>query len=54
MLELGANKIEVIENLENLPEITELYLGANRIQVIQNLEPLKDKLQILAITANKI
>ena len=37
MLELGSNKIKVIENLDKLPKLTSLFLGKNRISQIQNL-----------------
>ena len=40
MLELGSNRIEVIENLDNLPCLKQLYLGKNRISEIQGLEHL--------------
>ena len=31
MLELGANKITKIENLDQLPNLSELFLGKNKI-----------------------
>jgi protein phosphatase 1 regulatory subunit 7 len=37
MLELGNNKIRIIENLGILPNLKELYLGKNKIETIENL-----------------
>ena len=35
MLELGANRIRVVENLEPFTKLEELYLGKNKITQIQ-------------------
>ncbi|CAI8619755.1 unnamed protein product [Vicia faba] len=40
ILELGSNKLRVMENLENLVNLQELWLGRNRIKVV-NLCGLK-------------
>lgn len=39
-LELAANKIEKIENLETLVNIEDLVLAKNRIKTIENLSHL--------------
>lgn len=37
MLELGSNRIRMIENLDSLALLRELWLGRNRITEIANL-----------------
>ena len=34
MLELGANKISIVENLDKLPILKELWIGKNKIEII--------------------
>ena len=34
-LELGANRIRVIENLDNLVNLTQLWLGKNKITKLE-------------------
>ena len=48
MLELGDNKIRVVENLESLSELEELYLGKNKVVKMEGMEELQ-KLRILSI-----
>ena len=54
MLELGANKINKIQNLDQLPLLNELYLGKNKIENIENLAILSGTLNVLSLSANKI
>ena len=41
MLELGANRIRKIENLENNKKLSEIFLGKNKISKIENLSHLR-------------
>ncbi len=54
MLELGANKINQIQNLDKLPLLSDLYLGKNKIENIENLAILSGTLNVLSLSANKI
>ena len=40
MLELGANRIRKIENLDKNLKLGEIFLGKNKIEKIENLEHL--------------
>jgi protein phosphatase 1 regulatory subunit 7 len=53
MLELGANKIEVIENLEKLPKLRQLYMGKNKVSKIENLDCLSPTLETLVLTVRQ-
>ena len=48
MLELGANRIKKIENLESLTNLKELWLAKNKIVDIENLSSLTH-LQVLSL-----
>lgn len=48
VLELGDNRVKVIENLANLSRLKQLFLGKNKIRRIEGLQALKD-LQILSL-----
>ncbi|KAL7420835.1 protein phosphatase regulatory subunit Sds22 [Cryptotrichosporon argae] len=52
-LELGGNRIRVIEHLERLVHLTELWLGKNKIRELQNLSTFSN-LKILSIQSNRI
>nr|XP_031864267.1 uncharacterized protein CI109_000180 [Kwoniella shandongensis]KAA5531339.1 hypothetical protein CI109_000180 [Kwoniella shandongensis] len=52
-LELGGNRIRVIENLEKLIKLEELWLGKNKIRVLENLNTFAS-LKILSIQSNRI
>ena len=45
---MGANKIRLIENLEGLMNLTDLYLGQNKLETIENL-PNYQHLRVLSI-----
>ena len=49
MIELSSNKIQVIEGLENLPSMQEVYLNKNRITEIRGLEPVS-QITVLGLT----
>lgn len=53
ILELGSNRIRLIEHLDKLSALEQLWLGTNKISTIQNLSPLKS-LQKLSIQCNRI
>lgn len=53
MLELGDNKLRVIENLDALVNLTHLYLGKNKIKKIDNLDKLTN-LRCISLQANRI
>lgn len=48
-LELGANKLETLENLDNLKNLSELVLSKNKLKEVKNLGNLKN-LKFLAIS----
>lgn len=52
-LELGDNRIRVMEGLDNLPALTSLWLGRNKIAAIDGLHNLPH-LQILSLQSNRI
>ncbi|CAG7852541.1 Protein phosphatase 1 regulatory subunit SDS22 [Serendipita indica DSM 11827] len=52
-LELGSNRIRVIENLDALVNLEELWLGKNKITKLENLDKLV-KLRLLSIQSNRI
>eukprot|EP00211_Chloroparvula_japonica_P017264 CAMPEP_0119128938 /NCGR_PEP_ID=MMETSP1310-20130426/6890_1 /TAXON_ID=464262 /ORGANISM="Genus nov. species nov., Strain RCC2339" /LENGTH=263 /DNA_ID=CAMNT_0007119329 /DNA_START=63 /DNA_END=854 /DNA_ORIENTATION=+ len=52
-LELGANRIREIENLEPLRRLENLWLGKNKISTIQNLAPLTS-LRVLSLQRNRL
>ncbi|KAJ9122440.1 hypothetical protein QFC22_001865 [Naganishia vaughanmartiniae] len=52
-LELGGNRIRVIENLQNLVLLEELWLGKNKIRGLENLSTFKH-LKILSLQSNRI
>jgi len=52
-LELGGNRIRVIEELDALINLEELWLGKNKITKLENLGHLKH-LRILALQSNRI
>ncbi|KAF1808272.1 L domain-like protein [Eremomyces bilateralis CBS 781.70] len=52
-LELGANRIRTIENLDNLPSLEQLWLGKNKIDRLQNLDRLPS-LSLLSIQSNRL
>ncbi|KAG8713398.1 hypothetical protein FRC08_013292 [Ceratobasidium sp. 394] len=52
-LELGGNRIRMIENLEGLGVLEELWLGKNKITKLQGLSTLK-RLRVLSIQSNRI
>ncbi|WVQ73241.1 hypothetical protein IAR50_002807 [Cryptococcus sp. DSM 104548] len=52
-LELGGNRIRVIENLEKLVHLEELWLGKNKIRSLENLSTFTN-LKILSIQSNRI
>ena len=52
-LNLGYNKIEKIDSLNNLVKLTSLNLEGNLIESIQGLESLRE-LKILNLSKNKI
>ncbi|KAG9011095.1 hypothetical protein FRB94_009238 [Tulasnella sp. JGI-2019a] len=52
-LELGGNRIRVIENLDALVNLEELWLGKNKISKLENLDALS-KLQILSVQSNRL
>lgn len=53
MLELGSNRIRVIENLSGLHNLQQIWLGRNKISCIQNLDTLVN-LRKLSIQSNRI
>ena len=53
LLELGDNRISVMENLSHLKELRRLFLGANRIALIAGLESLVN-LEVLSLLCNCI
>lgn len=53
LLELGDNRIRVMENLDHLPSLESLWLGRNKLEQIQNLESLV-KLKSLSLQSNRI
>ncbi|KAI5452218.1 protein phosphatase regulatory subunit Sds22 [Naganishia albida] len=52
-LELGGNRIRIIENLEKLTLLEELWLGKNKIRGLENLLTFKN-LKILSLQSNRI
>ncbi|OCF37236.1 enzyme regulator [Kwoniella heveanensis BCC8398] len=52
-LELGGNRIRVIENLDKLIKLEELWLGKNKIRTLENLGTFTS-LKILSIQSNRI
>lgn len=52
-LELGDNRIRVMEGLDKLPALTSLWLGRNKIAVIEGLDNLPH-LDILSLQSNRI
>lgn len=52
-LELGGNRLRVIENLERLTLLDELWLGKNKIRRLENLNSFAN-LKILSIQSNRI
>ncbi|KAI0033556.1 L domain-like protein [Vararia minispora EC-137] len=52
-VELGGNRIRVIEGLDALVNLEELWLGKNKITQLENLSQLK-RLKILALQSNRI
>ncbi|KIR68608.1 enzyme regulator [Cryptococcus bacillisporus CA1873] len=52
-LELGGNRIRVIENLDKLIHLEELWLGKNKIRVLENLSTFSS-LRILSLQSNRI
>ncbi|KAH8826369.1 protein phosphatase regulatory subunit [Flagelloscypha sp. PMI_526] len=52
-LELGGNRIRVIDGLASLVNLEELWLGKNKITKLENLSTLT-KLKILSIQSNRI
>ena len=53
LLELGDNRIRVMENLDALPSLESLWLGRNKLERIQNLESLVN-LKKLSLQSNRI
>lgn len=53
LLELGDNRIRVMENLDALPSLESLWLGRNKLERIQNLESLAH-LKKLSLQSNRI
>merc|ERR1712215_577869 len=53
MLDISHNRLRKIEGLENLPNLTRLYLVSNKIAKIENLESCT-KLEMLELGDNKI
>lgn len=53
MLELGDNRIRVIENLDSLTALQGLWLGRNKISAITNLDALTN-LRRLSLQSNRI
>lgn len=53
MLELGDNRIRVIENLQELITLEGLWLGRNKLTKMQNLDPLLN-LRRLGLQSNRI
>ncbi|CAN8075178.1 unnamed protein product [Agarophyton chilense] len=53
MLELGDNRIRIIENLDKLKSLEGLWLGRNKITKIENLSSLKN-LKRLSLQSNRI
>ncbi|KAG8888913.1 hypothetical protein FRB98_006455 [Tulasnella sp. 332] len=52
-LELGGNRLRVIESLDALMNLEELWLGKNKISKLENLAMLQ-KLQILSVQSNRL
>lgn len=52
-LELGANRLRKLENLDKLTKLESLWIGKNKIGKLENLEALK-KLKILSAQSNRI
>ena len=53
VLELGDNRIRVIENLDDLTNLKQLFLGKNKITKLQNMNKLVN-LKTLSIQSNRI
>lgn len=52
-LELGDNRVRVLQNLDQIPSLTSLWLGRNKVERIENLHNLPN-LQILSLQSNRI
>lgn len=52
-LDLSFNKIKHIQNIRNLPALTDLYFVSNRVSKIENLDSLTS-LTMLELAANRI
>ncbi|ORY25645.1 putative nuclear regulatory subunit of Glc7p type 1 protein serine-threonine phosphatase [Naematelia encephala] len=52
-LELGGNRLRLIENLEKLTLMEELWLGKNKIRTLENLSTFSN-LRILSMQSNRI
>lgn len=52
-MELGDNRIRVMEGLDRLPSLTSLWLGRNKITRIEGLDNLPN-LEILSLQSNRI
>eukprot|EP00834_Sanchytrium_tribonematis_P006500 NODE_484_length_6933_cov_0.508341.p4 type:complete len:301 gc:universal NODE_484_length_6933_cov_0.508341:6733-5831(-) len=52
-LELGANRIKEMDNLNHLTNLSELWIGKNRIREIAGISALKN-LRILSLPSNRI
>lgn len=50
---MQCNRLTCIENIQNLKELTELYLSENAITKIDNLDE-NEKLETLDLAQNKI